>query len=54
MSLEKYRQKRTFTKTPEPTGGKSEDQSLQFVGQKHHASQLYYDFRLEMPGGMKR
>jgi bifunctional non-homologous end joining protein LigD len=53
MSLAKYKQKRTFSKTPEPTGGKSDTQELHFVIQKHDASHLHYDFRLEMKGVLK-
>jgi len=54
MSLEKYAQKRDFTKTAEPKGGKSDDKNaLHFVIQKHDASHLHYDFRLEMEGVLK-
>ncbi|WPQ61082.1 non-homologous end-joining DNA ligase [Chitinophaga sancti] len=53
MSLAKYKQKRTFSKTPEPTGGKSDNKELHFVIQKHDASHLHYDFRLEMKGVLK-
>lgn len=53
MSLSKYREKRSFTKTPEPTGGKSVHKKLQFVIQKHAASHLHYDFRLEVRGVLK-
>lgn len=53
MSLAKYKQKRSFSKTPEPTGGKSDTQELHFVIQKHDASHLHYDFRLEMKGVLK-
>jgi bifunctional non-homologous end joining protein LigD len=48
MSLEKYKEKRRFDKTPEPTGGKSDDGKLIFVIQKHQASHLHYGFRLEI------
>jgi bifunctional non-homologous end joining protein LigD len=50
MSLEKYKEKRTFNKTPEPVGGDSTGSKLQFVVQKHQASHLHYDFRLECRG----
>src|SRR5215211_9039338 len=53
MSLDAYKQKRTFNNTPEPSGGRSNRNALIFVIQKHHASHLHYDFRLEMKGVLK-
>ncbi|MET0464827.1 MAG: DNA ligase D [Chitinophagaceae bacterium] len=53
MSLAKYREKRSKEKTPEPFGGKSNGNELRFVIQKHDASHLHYDFRLEMKGVLK-
>lgn len=54
MSLDKYVKKRNFTKTAEPKSGKSKDKDkLLFVIQKHDASRLHYDFRLEMDGVLK-
>jgi len=54
MSLEKYVEKRDFSKTAEPKSGKSKDKDkLTFVIQKHDASRLHYDFRLEMEGVLK-
>ena len=54
MGLEKYNQKRDFSKTAEPKSGRSKDDSkLMFVIQKHDASRLHYDFRLEMDGVLK-
>ena len=54
MSLEKYVRKRDFTKTSEPKSGKSINKdNLRFVIQKHDASRLHYDFRLEMNGVLK-
>ncbi|WPV02648.1 DNA ligase D [Mucilaginibacter sp. cycad4] len=54
MSLEKYAEKRDFSKTLEPKAGRSKDKDhLMFVIQKHDASRLHYDFRLEMDGVLK-
>ena len=54
MSLSKYNQKRNFKSTAEPEGkaGKSKKELI-FVVQKHAASHLHYDFRLELDGTLK-
>ena len=53
MGLIEYKKKRSFTSTPEPTGGRATKGKLQFVVQKHAASRLHYDFRLELDGVLK-
>lgn len=54
MSLTRYKQKRNFKDTPEPEGKvKKEAGKLIFVVQRHHASHLHYDFRLELGGTLK-
>jgi bifunctional non-homologous end joining protein LigD len=55
MSLAKYNTKRNFNETSEPSGKKNEgrDDQLVFVIQRHKASHLHYDFRLEMEGVLK-
>lgn len=53
--LAEYNAKRDFTRTDEPAGKvpKSNGKALHFVVQKHAASHLHYDFRLELDGVMK-
>lgn len=54
MSLVKYKSKRHFDATPEPKGRSSKSSSqLIFTVQRHHASHLHYDFRLELNGVLK-
>lgn len=55
MSLAKYNTKRNFKETTEPTGNTTSagQESLSFVIQRHKASHLHYDFRLEMDGVLK-
>src|SRR4051812_48135232 len=52
-SLATYRKKRNFSITPEPESGGEPGPALQFVIQKHWASRLHYDLRLELDGSMK-
>lgn len=57
MGLREYTRKRDFKRTAEPAGaaktGAQKSRALHFVIQKHDASRLHYDFRLEMEGVLK-
>ena len=56
MGLQRYQTKRHFDRTPEPRGSVARARSverLRFVVQKHAASTLHYDFRLEIDGVLK-
>jgi len=53
MGLKEYVKKRDFKRTSEPKSGKAAGKTLAFVVQRHHASHLHYDFRLELDGVLK-
>jgi bifunctional non-homologous end joining protein LigD len=53
MSLKDYQRKRDFSKTSEPAGEVSTAAKRRFVVQKHDATRLHYDFRLELGGTLK-
>ena len=53
MPLGEYVKKRRFTKTPEPRGRVAKRPRARFVIQKHRATALHYDFRLEADGVLK-
>ncbi|WEX77506.1 DNA ligase D [Sinorhizobium numidicum] len=52
-TLKTYRQKRDFGTTPEPKGRRARKSGNSFVVQKHDATRLHYDFRLELDGVLK-
>jgi bifunctional non-homologous end joining protein LigD len=53
LDIETYNRKRDFTKTKEPKGRKLKGKGDSFVVQKHEASRLHWDFRLELDGVLK-
>src|SRR5437868_1891804 len=52
-SLKRYREKRDFTATPEPSGTRAAASGVCYLIQKHAARRLHYDFRLELDGVLK-
>src|SRR6478609_13945 len=53
MALLEYKRKRNFEATPEPGAKVERTRKLRFVVQRHEATRLHYDFRLEMDGVLK-
>jgi bifunctional non-homologous end joining protein LigD len=53
MALEEYKRKRRFEETPEPPPKVEKESHHRFVVQKHEATRLHYDFRLELDGVLK-
>ncbi|HEX6803069.1 MAG TPA: non-homologous end-joining DNA ligase [Terriglobales bacterium] len=53
MGLEEYQRKRRFSETPEPPPKLDKSKGHRFVVQRHRATRLHYDFRLEMEGVLK-
>ncbi|MGB8772155.1 MAG: DNA polymerase ligase N-terminal domain-containing protein [Candidatus Korobacteraceae bacterium] len=53
MALEEYQRKRDFKQTPEPPPKVGKGERHRFVVQKHRATRLHYDFRLEIEGVLK-
>src|SRR5271154_2700235 len=53
MALEEYKRKRRFEETPEPPPKVETKSGHRFVVQKHDATRLHYDFRLEMEGVLR-
>jgi bifunctional non-homologous end joining protein LigD len=53
MGLAEYKRKRHFSRTPEPKARKARKAGWSYVVQKHQASHLHYDFRLELDGVLK-
>lgn len=53
MNLEEYKRKRDFNKTPEPDAQLDDENRGRFVIQRHQATRLHYDLRLEMGGVLK-
>jgi bifunctional non-homologous end joining protein LigD len=53
VALEEYKRKRRFEQTPEPPPEVAKKSGNRFVVQKHRATRLHYDFRLEMDGVLK-